>query len=166
MRVIAIDPGNKESAFCVMETDSLKPLEVGKVQNEQLRDYLLKKTLQTDRAAIEMVASYGMPVGEEVFDTVRWIGRYEELLIQKLLHPPALVKRMEEKMHICHTSRAKDTNIRHALIDRFADHDFKNGRGTKANPDFFYGFKADIWTAYAVGLTYIETRLNAGKLKE
>ena len=109
-------------------------------------------------AVIEMVASYGMPVGREVFDTVLWIGRFYQTL--NACCSVRLLCRIEEKRHICHNTRANDAAIRRALIDRFADHDLKNGRGTKKAPDFFYGFKADIWAAYAVGLTAIENREN------
>jgi hypothetical protein len=44
--------------------------------------------------------------------------------------------------------KAKDSNIRQALIDRFGE------VGIKKNPGWFYGFKKDIWQAYAVGITY------------
>lgn len=160
MKVLAIDPGNIKSAFCIMDANSLKPLDFGILENNELQEYIRDTIFdEADHAAIEMVASYGMAVGKEVFDTCRWIGRFEEQLHRKLLFHPTLVYRMEEKTHICHSSKANDANIRRALIDRFARHDFKNGKGVKKNPDWFYGFGKDVWAAYAVGLTYIETRL-------
>ena len=158
MKVLAIDPGNIESAYCVIDGSTLRPEKFAKVPNDELRAMLKESRFTADdRAAVEMIASYGMAVGREVFDTCRWIGRYEEILSRKLSVPPALVYRREEKLHICHDSKAKDANIRRALIDRFAAHDLKNGKGTKDNPDWFYGFRADCWAAYAVGVTYIET---------
>lgn len=162
MRVFAIDPGNMESAYCVVDAETLRPLVFGKVPNEELRIYIRDfRFEEEDRAAVEMVASYGMAVGREVFDTCVWIGRFSECLDRKLLLPAEKLYRKEEKLHICHDSRAKDANIRRALIDRFARHDLKNGKGTKKKQDWFYGFSADVWAAYAVGLTYIETRLRS-----
>jgi hypothetical protein len=46
--------------------------------------------------------------------------------------------------------KAKDGNIRQALIDRFGP------VGTKKNPGWFYGFSGDVWQAYAVGVTYAD----------
>lgn len=160
MRVFAIDPGNTLSAYCVVDADTLRPLVFGKIPNEVLRNYIIDfRFEEDDRAVVEMVQSFGMAVGREVFDTCVWVGRFSERLDRKLLHPTDTVYRKEEKLHICGNSKAKDANIRQALIDRFAQHDLKNGKGTKANPDFFYGFKADVWSAYAVALTYIETKM-------
>ena len=165
MRVFAIDPGNVESAYCVVHMDTLKPLDFGKVPNEALRHYIRRFSfLESDRAAVEMLQSYGNLIGKDVLDTAVWIGRFAECLDRKLLEPAEMIYRMEEKMHICMDSKAGDANIRRALIDRFAEHDWKNGKGTKANPDWFYGFKADIWQSYAVALTYIETRLENEKV--
>lgn len=163
MNIFAIDPGNTYSALAVIDRDTLRPLETCILENSVMLWKLAQTPLQaSDRAVIEKVASYGMAVGETVFETVFWTGRFYEVLSRRLTLPPDRLPRMEEKMHICHDSRAKDTNIRRALIDRFAEHDFRSGRGTVKNPDFFFGFKKDIWAAYAVGLTYIETRLDAG----
>lgn len=157
--IIAIDPGNTQSGYCVIDQRTLRPLEFGKIDNADLMQKLASATKQGWRwAVIEMVASYGMPVGREVFDTVLWIGRFYQTL--NACCSVRLLCRIEEKRHICHNTRANDAAIRRALIDRFADHDLKNGRGTKKAPDFFYGFKADIWAAYAVGLTAIENREN------
>ncbi|MDF2984919.1 MAG: hypothetical protein K0R50_429 [Eubacterium sp.] len=159
MRVIAIDPGNTKSAYCIIDADTLRPLAFGILKNEELRKEIrAMKFEEDDRTAIEMMQSYGNLIGKDVLDTVFWIGRFYEVFRRKTYAKPQLIYRMEEKMHICHDSKAGDPNIRRALIDRFAKHDFKCGRGTLKNPDWFHGFKDDIWAAYAIGLTFIETK--------
>ena len=160
MRVFAIDPGNTESAYCVVDVATRRPLQFDKVPNAELRSLIREYRFEEeDRAAVEMLQSYGNLIGRDVLETAVWIGRFAECLDRKLLEPAAMVFRMDEKMHICHSPKAGDPEIRRALIDRFCEHDFRTGRGTKKAPDFFHGFRADIWAAYAVGLTYIETTL-------
>ena len=160
MKVIAIDPGTTQSAWVIMDSETLVPEQAGIDENETLRKMLMSmKLCRVDRIVIEMVASYGMPVGKEVFETCVWIGRFYEALHIKCIHDPELIYRREEKLHICESPKANDATIRHALIDRFAEHDLKFGRGTKKNQDWFYGFRQDMWAAYAVGLTFIETKL-------
>lgn len=153
MKVLAIDPGNEKSAWCMVNTETLKPMAFGKEENQVVLTAV--QHLSYDSIVIERVASYGMAVGREVFETCEWVGRFTQAA--RVL--PAYIYRRDEKLHICGDSRAKDANIRRALIDRFARHDLKNGKGTKKNPDWFYGFSADVWAAYAVGITYIETTL-------
>lgn len=152
--ILAIDPGNEQSAYVIMDED-FNINSFGKVENGKLLkiidDYRINGY---KRVVIEMVASYGMAVGREVFETCVWIGRFMERAVF-MGCTPELLYRLEEKLTICQDSKAKDANIRRALIDRFAKHDLRSGRGTKKNPDYFYGFSADMWAAFAVGYTYI-----------
>jgi hypothetical protein len=55
-------------------------------------------------------------------------------------------------LHHCHSAKAKDSNIRQALADRFAPGEPNYGKGTKANQGWFYGFSADVWQAYALAV--------------
>lgn len=158
--VFAIDPGNIDSAYCIIDVDSRQPIEFAKIENRELAERLAKFGCYD--CVIERIASYGMAVGRDVFETCEWVGRYSQIA-EDSEKRVSYIYRKEEKLHICGDPRAKDANIRRALIDRFAKHDLKNGRGTKDNPDWFYGFKADCWAAYAVGLTWIETVLLKGE---
>lgn len=154
-RVLAIDPGNKLTGWCVIDRGTLKPLLFGKTENKKLAEEV-KSELQFDEFVIERVASYGMVVGKEVFQTCEWIGRFVQIASDRNI-PISYIYRKDEKLHICGDSRAKDSNIRRALIERFAQHDFKNGKGTKSSPDWFYGFSgSDMYAAYTCGITFIE----------
>lgn len=150
--ILAIDPGNEKSAFVLMDWD-LRPLWHGKVDNAQMLEEIIPKVEHKSKhfsLAIEMVASYGMPVGREVFETCFWAGMFWQAAN---VSKKRLIYRMDEKLCLCHDSRAKDANIRQALIDRFAYGVPNKGKGTKKDPGWFYGFSADVWQAYAVGVT-------------
>lgn len=153
MTILALDPGNTHTGYAVLEMPKFRLIEFGKVENEELLAQIAGAASSVDAVAIEMVASYGMAVGRDVFETCVWVGRFH----QKADHPNThYVCRKEEKEILCGSLRAKDANIRQALIDRYARHDLKNGKGTKANPDVFYGVSKDVWAAIAVGVTYYE----------
>lgn len=133
-------------------------MDFNKIKNEALElGFYNQNVYKIDKLVIEMIASYGMPVGKEVFETCVWIGRFVELArLQNI--DVEYIYRKDEKMNICHNMKAKDSNIRQALIDRFGP------VGTKKNPGWFYGFKADIWSAYAVGITYLDMK-KRGEIK-
>lgn len=147
-RYLAIDPGNTESAYALIDGDTRRPIEVAKVANDSLRLVLASQRTQGVPVAIEMVASYGMAVGRDVFETCVWIGRFIECAGART----QLIYRRDVKLHHCHSSKAKDANISQALIDRFASGEPNRGKGTKAAPGWFYGFRADIWQAYALAV--------------
>ena len=153
MRILAIDAGNVESGYVIM--DGYKPVEHGKVINAELLD-IIKRKPRVAVCVLEMVAHYGtgMPAGATVFDTCVWIGRFTQEAARCGIKTERIYRR-EEKIALCGSMKAKDGNIRQALIDRFAEFDFKNGKGTKDHRDIFYGFNVDQFAAFAVGCTFL-----------
>lgn len=83
MVILAIDPGNAQSGWCIIDRETMKPQDFGKTDNNELLDSFerLIRVYQVDVVVIEMVACYGMPVGREVFETCVWIGRFTEKAI-------------------------------------------------------------------------------------
>lgn len=149
--VLAIDPGSTESGWALIDTTDGHPLGIGKTDNHELiQSIRAGDFLNVDHVAIEMVASYGMAVGATVFDTCVWIGRFDEALADTA--PLELVFRRDVKLHHCGQTKAKDSNIRQALVDRFAPGQSNHGKGTKAEPGWFHGFRADVWQAYALAV--------------
>lgn len=159
--LLAIDPGNTQSGWVLIDTTTCRSLDVGKISNHALRARIILGDFRdAEHVAIEMVASYGMAVGKEVFETCVWIGRFEELLRP---NPNLnLVYRRDVKLHHCGTSKAKDANITQALVDRFAPGEPNRGKGTKAAPGWFHGFHSDIWQAMALAV-YAADMIEAGE---
>ncbi|KQR01472.1 hypothetical protein ASF74_07865 [Arthrobacter sp. Leaf145] len=157
MTLLAIDPGNTHSGYALIEQGTCQPIKVGKIPNDEVLELI--KLTSYDHLSIEMIASYGMAVGKEVFDTCVWIGRFIQHHNNRVAEYANydLVYRREVKLHHCNSTSAKDANIIQALIDRFACGEPNRGKGTKANPGWFYGFAADIWQAYALAVLTSDT---------
>lgn len=156
MTLFAIDPGNVLSGWVVCEYDDFgihKITDKGKSENKTVLSLLHQYAPY--ELSIEMIASYGMPVGAEVFDTCVWIGRFWQAALGKATRIE-LIFRKEEKQCLCHSMKANDANIRQALVDRYAPAEPNYGKGTKNKPGFFYGFSADVWAAMAVATTYYD----------
>lgn len=152
--LLAIDPGSTESGWVLIDVDTRQTIEFGKTANRELLDLIEWRLGEAGTVVVEMVASYGMAVGAEVFETCVWIGRFVEAFRRYRFdrREPELVKRHPVKLHHCHSAKASDSNIRQALVDRFAPGQPNHGKGTKAAPGWFYGFHADIWAAYALAV--------------
>lgn len=139
--ILAIDPGTSESGVVLMHGGRV--IEAGVYDNCDVLGMIRRSA--ADALAIEMIASYGMPVGKEVFETCVWIGR----MVESWRSPETvrLVYRKDVKMHLCGTPRAKDANIRQALIDKLGP------PGTKAAKGPTYGVKSHAWAALGVAVT-------------
>lgn len=158
MRILAIDPGNAESALLLYDPDGERVVWWVKMPNDQVRKQHTAFGI-ADVLAVEMIASYGMPVGREVFETCVWIGRFIERWGDRSGYPHFLIPRIEVKSHLCHSGKAKDSNVRQALIDRFGPGK-ERAIGRKASPGPLYGLSGDGWAALGVAVTAAETRLS------
>lgn len=166
--ILAIDPGNTQSGYVVVEHDGeeiRRVLEAGKIENNVLLPLIAQKLYGNGYdVAIEMIAGMGMTVGQEVFDTCVWIGRFWQTILWQAGYGPTRIFRREEKLDLCGSLSAKDANIRQALVDRYAPGQPNFGKGTKKDPGFFYGFSADMWAAMAVAVTYFDKYIRGVKL--
>lgn len=146
---LAIDPGTTQSAWVVFEGG--KPTRFGITDNERMLGLLRDLTILPDpiTVVIEKVESFGMAVGAEVFETVRWAGRFEQAAQPA---PVVRIGRKAVKLALCGSPRAKDPNIRQAVIDRFG------GAAATKKGGVLHGASKDVWAALAVGLTYLDSR--------
>ena len=152
MNTIAVDPGTEQSAIVVWNGKQV--LDAWIAKNDLMLSRI--KTLMPafpghskKYFVIEQVRCYGMTMGADMIDTVFWSGRFAEAWGREFV----LMPRMDVKMHLCHTSRAKPKNTRQAMIDRFGK------PPTKKTPNEIYnGFKiaTHLWSAWELAVTFYD----------
>jgi hypothetical protein len=157
-RLFAIDPGTRQSGWVIL--DRGRVLDSGVHDNHDLLRWV-KDGQGADMLAIEMMMARGMPTSNEEMETLVWIGRFKQRWSDFYREHPAtvqLVYRQHVKMALCGTMKAKDTNIRQALLDIFpaTGGGATPQVGTKAKPGPLHGVSSHAWSALAVAITVCE----------
>ena len=153
MIVYGIDPGPAKSALSVFDTDNQRVLRSHTSENEQvLMEITAVKPLPASMCylAVERILSYGRPVGETVFETVFWTGRFIEAWKGQGCYR---ISFRDVGKHLCNSgSGVKESHVRQALIDRFGP-ERKDAVGTKQNKGPLYGVANHQWSSTAVAVT-------------
>jgi len=149
MLLLSVDTGTTQSAYTFVDTNTYKIEESGKVDNEKMME--IARYGYYDACVIEMFSSYGMRVGKEVFESVVMVGRLMEAVYYTKGFNAVRIERNKVKQYVCQKGGScKDADVIQVLKDRFGE------KGTKANPGFFFGVKADAWQAFSTGVAYID----------
>ena len=149
MKILALDPGTRESAI-IAYRDGVQS-DARKLANDTiLRELYCLAETSKPLLVIESMVSYGMTVGEEVFTTCVWIGRFVEAYKSRGCEVRMLT-RHEVKMHLCRSARARDGDVREVLVNRWGGEE--KAKGLKKTPGPLYGLSGDMWSALALAVT-------------
>jgi len=156
-KIIGIDPGTTDGAFVVWNPDERKIEDQGMLPNDQLLEKMRTQEI-TDDVAVEVIRGYGLPVGNETFDTCQWTGRLQEIchLRQQTFTP--IGRKEVVKIH-CGTASGKDKDIRAAMLQKVGP------QGNKKAPGPTYNMSTHLWAALAVAVAVTERREIDAELK-
>jgi hypothetical protein len=188
--VLSIDPGPVRSGYVVLH-DGV-PVKWGWEDNDWLRgmiaDYAADEEfngLSAVHVAVEYLRPRGMPTAGEEMDTLYELGRLTADVPRDRI---VKISRHEVKMALCGNVRAKDANIRAALIDRFGGQSVAigaikcpsckgrklvglgkkrgpcadcDGTGWESPPGILAGITGHATQALALGITFLD-RQNGG----
>jgi len=180
MAILAIDPGTNKSGWCLIDIGG-KVLDFGWNENEEVQVKANELSVN-ETMLIEDISNYGMAVGRDTFETVKWMGRFDTV------HDAIYITRPTIKAALCNTVKSTDANVRQAVIDWYGgdtlavggkkclnckgkgwtgrDHDAcefchchgwkQGGCGMETHKGQLYGVSSHVWSALALGITYIE----------
>jgi hypothetical protein len=158
--ILGIDPGPKQTAIVLVDKQMI-PIRIEKAPNKSILGLFEELAPIPCIVGIECVASYGMAVGADVFETAEWCGRIREAIANHIYLPLIYrVYRKQVKTTLCGTTKANDSNIRQALIDLYPA--TGGGKvpqiGTKKEQGPLYGMHSDLWAALAVAHTVADNK--------
>lgn len=163
MKILSIDPGPEISAFVLWDTKKHNFIghKMGIETNESLVSYHIdwfkeqkKNNLSfkemivnyhIDKVAIEMIQSYGNPLGRESLETILWIGRFAENM--KIRYNDIKISLYARPTIKGQVGGRNDTQIRASLRERY---------GEARKGCFLEGVKKDIWSALALAVALEE----------
>lgn len=158
MLILSIDPGPTESAYVLYDTETKQIMPTfGKHPNELMVKFTRAYSEGlASLLSIEMVASYGQRVGQTVFETCVWIGRFIQAWEEASgKHWIKVYRRKDVFAHLCPEGKPNDSAVRTAICNRYGG-DARIAKGTKKNPGPLYGLKGDMFSALAVAITTAE----------
>jgi len=174
--LLAIDPGTKNCGVCVAHGDGRYECKVW-TPAEVLAFVRSDRMDLVSELIVEQIASYGMSVSESVFGTCRLIGRIQEAAFHSRgeAFPVALVPRLEVRMELCGSPRAKDPDIRQRLISMHGGTAAMSGvecgwcdnkaakrrkcescdmTGYAKQPNFLASIRGDAWQAFGLAVAW------------
>ena len=155
---LGIDPGSVRSGYVVFDKDEWEIVDCDIVGNYYLQQMVLEQYANKCKLVIEKISSYGMRVGNTVFDTIYWTGRFAEKWYSLTYEEPYFLTRKEVVRILCMSVKANDADVRQAIIDMFPP--TGEGKipqiGTKKKKGPLYGLKKDMWQALALILAKLE----------
>ena len=107
---------------------------------------------------VEQIQSYQNYIGRETLDTWFWASRFVEVWGG----PWDTIARPTIKGLLCGSAKAKDKDVRQALIDLYGPTK-QQAIGLKASPGQLYGLKSHLWAALAVGVAYLMQQRRAAE---
>lgn len=152
--ILSIDPGPETSGYVIWNGRAVSDC-AGELPNAEVLvrvGNIASGVVPAfgDCLAIERVACMGAPVGDLVLETVFWSGRFAECWAQHTTCPVVRLRYGDVTLHHCNSRRAKESQVRQALIDRFGK------PGTKAAQGLLYRVHGHAWSALALSVAVFD----------
>lgn len=144
--ILAIDPGTTRSAWVNLSAGRIVEHRIS-LNEDMLVNVRLASALDMT-IVIEDIEPRQQPLGREVADTLRWIGRFMEAARPLPVH--LVTRRAVTAHHVDGGTKDADRRIRAALIDRY-------GAGSERKGGPLEGIVKDLWSALAIGLYWDDT---------